>query len=1135
MGALSAPSTFVPRIDAAASARPAWLVPLPSRVLGDFVGPKIETWDHGRMHRRDDDRAEQERDRGTMTFGTDLRGGGPRDWNEELQTAREMPQEEFGERIERARLVHKVLTDFGDAALAGVKAILDGYILPMNPNEPLRSHVYLHNNIFFSRAVDSGLDTFKIVQGDAAARKSASRDAHNTGVLHRLDVPGLHTLATVLVERLGTRIVCQSVVPGILHGERSHELLYGAVETLSPLRCDAEMHELLEGSVGEGCMVATRTVAARPLTEEREEVVKKHRIAPPPPPAAKDGDAEVEEADGNELIRVCGPMEMKGILGSDKRRYVLDCTRLTPRDANWVSKENGGTGRWEDLMSHGAVGVGRTKASGLVPASLDDDEWTVCVLRPELVTNYAEAKINKYLAERQQPDAAKSEGDKVKNDEKGAKEEKDAEKGKEAPDSGKDGEDEESPDEDQNKAAKEKELVSAPETKEGAVADSKAATTQTKESMAEVEEEYIKSLRYNVNVFLPHTRSIESIDEAAHQQLQQDEEEARNLARHLWDVVLPNLTKEIRSSSGNALQLPVDGRSLTELLHQRGVNCRYLGRLADLARKEEAEDVIAAERSPSPDSTDGGSASSQRTAQPRFRMPLCWLEMLECEMVARAAKHVLDSYMQEPGTASSPGASSSSASAGVPAQTVASFISAVLSVGEESAAETERRTAISRGVEGAALDQEDVSALTLYDVGGSGNGGDCLIGGRDEIWADIEREIGRRYRYTLSLYNKSSPSSSKKSESRALYTPLLRRICQRSGIRIVAKRYDLGKKCVCGNAGGGGLSASHPIAPTDVLDILPLVKHAASVAGESFVPCSFDGNAAAGGAGGASLHVLLSDAKTVYEFGHANLSNGNPANVGVALDCAQEAAAMYQRVLESPVHPQISKCLKLTAVAHYHKEEPELAAEAAAKHLAVSVSLHGFDSAEVSNAHLTMADILLGAGKIAEGARHLRAAQFLMEFMAGRNYSGISSTYYRMGSHYYDAGRLEDALRFYAAAAGRRSEDRMFDCLIARNSAGVLARLGRFKAAFEYEKKAYQLYVTFLGEDHDATKACSNTLIQLMKLAVEQQKKSKIEEKERVKENAADAVADQIRADEEAEKAQPTKKKKKHSKKKNKK
>lgn len=109
----------------------------------------------------------------------------------------------------------------------------------------------------------------------------------------------------------------------------------------------------------------------------------------------------------------------------------------------------------------------------------------------------------------------------------------------------------------------------------------------------------------------------------------------------------------------------------------------------------------------------------------------------------------------------------------------------------------------------------------------------------------------------------------------------------------------------------------------------------------------------------------------------------------------------------------------------------------------------------------------------------------------------------------------------------------MFDCLIARNTAGVLASLGKFKQAFDYEKRAHQLYLTFLGEDHEQTKASSNSLVVsycllhltfmfwttytnrshplstlfvqgLMRYAVEQKKKSEIEEKERVKVNAAE-------------------------------
>ena len=39
----------------------------------------------------------------TSTYGLDIRGGSLRDWNEELQSAKEMPTETLQDRIDRAR------------------------------------------------------------------------------------------------------------------------------------------------------------------------------------------------------------------------------------------------------------------------------------------------------------------------------------------------------------------------------------------------------------------------------------------------------------------------------------------------------------------------------------------------------------------------------------------------------------------------------------------------------------------------------------------------------------------------------------------------------------------------------------------------------------------------------------------------------------------------------------------------------------------------------------------------------------------------------------------------------------------------------------------------------------------------
>lgn len=1008
-----APSTFTPRIDSVVQTPP-WLVPLPSSNEG--------TWQHNKMHGWNPNRTEEDL---MSTHGIEMRLGGMRDWNEEIQAAREMPTDTLTERMERAKFMHKIMTEFGDAALQGVKAIFDGFITPMNTHESSRSHVYLHNNIFFSRAIDTGMDTFKTFKGDNAARKSASRDATNINLLHRLDMPGIHTLGMVIVEYMGVRIVCQSVIPGILHGEKSHTLVYGTIDARNPIRHDDESHELAEEIFGEICMVASRTVLATPLSEERMEELKNTPVYPSPIQEEKKGDDD--EEDRKKTVKICGPIEMKVILGSDKRKYLLDCTRLTPRDANWIGKENGGTG----LMESAA------KKHRNIPSTLDDDDWVTSVLRPELVSSYAEMKVGKHLSKL------------IKEDEELLKGESAAT-----------GDDPSTENEAESKASK--------------LAEKRA-------KIEKAEKEYIKTLKYNVNVFLPDMRSIEDLDKDAYEQLQKDEEEVRSISRYLCETVLPKLTTAIRIGSEHGLSMPVDGGSLTEFIHQYGINCRYLGRLAELAMEEESRDI-----------------SDEKTGQklPRQRMPLCWLELLECEIVARAAKHVLNSYMIEQGSPS--------------AKLVASFLSAVMSTDEESASGTELRMNKSHHSHGT-LSEDDMNALVMM-LDGETDTADQR--GRSEIWSDIEREVARRFRYTLSLYGNTKSNESK---GRALYLPLLRRICQRSGIRLVGRRYDLGGKCLIG--GSGRLTASYPIAPTDIVDILPLVKHGASVAGESFVPCSFNG-----GLGSQSLHVLLNDVKMIYDAAYAKLSQG--IELPIALEYLNETAALCQRVVETTIHPQIQKCFKLTATAYANSKDLDLAVVAAGKCLSVSVSLHGFDSAEAYNAHVVMSDVYFAQGKIVEGMKHYRAVLFLGEAMAGPNYS-LAPLYFNIGRHYYEAGGYEDALRFYEVATKKRNQDRVIDGVIARHYASTLCHLERFKEAFDCEKNTFKLYSALYGEDHDRTKESAKWMKHFMTLAVEQGKLQQKKDKDTAKSSAADAIATQLLA---AEDAAAAKKKKKASK-----
>lgn len=75
--------------------RPSWLVPVP----GDLLEEE-NAWNHNSLHEYNPARAEIDL---SSTFGLDVRAGPVRDWNEELQNAREMPKATLLERIERAR------------------------------------------------------------------------------------------------------------------------------------------------------------------------------------------------------------------------------------------------------------------------------------------------------------------------------------------------------------------------------------------------------------------------------------------------------------------------------------------------------------------------------------------------------------------------------------------------------------------------------------------------------------------------------------------------------------------------------------------------------------------------------------------------------------------------------------------------------------------------------------------------------------------------------------------------------------------------------------------------------------------------------------------------------------------------
>eukprot|EP00898_Chlorokybus_atmophyticus_P003922 jgi/Chlat1/4530/Chrsp29S04454 len=290
-------------------------------------------------HRPDESRAE---DSLIAPHGADV-SGIARDWNEEYQSIRELPKETLQDRIVRDRALYKVHCDFIEAAEKGAKAVIDRCLPPVNAADPERFHMYVYNGIFFSFAVDSsmppppppppheatcalcaakqaeaiaaGLDPPKTevepqstlvavvqgaLEGEQATYASANNDLRGVRLLNKVDSAGLCTLAQAIVDYRGFRVIAQSIIPGILYGDKTAALQYGSVDNGKHIAWNEKFHEKV--------LSATKALH-----------IAEHTVL----------DGEAKE------VKLAAPLECKGIIGSDERYYVLDLFRMTPRDLNF--------------------------------------------------------------------------------------------------------------------------------------------------------------------------------------------------------------------------------------------------------------------------------------------------------------------------------------------------------------------------------------------------------------------------------------------------------------------------------------------------------------------------------------------------------------------------------------------------------------------------------------------------------------------------------------------------------------------------------------------------------------------------------------------------------------------------------
>lgn len=530
-------------------------------------------------HRRDAARAENAL---TLLYGNEPIGM-QRDWNEELQSCREFPHTTPQERILRDRALYKVTSDFVDAAINGAIGVISGCIPPINPTDPECFHMYVHNNIFFSFAIDADLEKLskkcvdsnsktwssgtlqsssdkasiplhgesqvpnggkdtgsssedlngtettqdvspeaQLAENEQATYASANNDLKGTKAYQEADVPGLYNLAMAIIDYRGHRVVAQSVLPGILQGDKSDSLLYGSVDNGKKICWNEDFHSKV-------------SEAAKRLH------LKEHLVL---------------DGSGN-VFKLAAPVECKGIVGGDDRHYLLDLLRVTPRDANYTG-----------------------------PGS------RFCILRPELITAFCQAQAAEALkpteVNSQEAVNLATDSDQLVNDSQNAA-------------------DADQLVNDSPNAADADTLVN--DSRNAADADKPDSTKEEKTedvkefaSVTAKASDGCEDIVFNPNVFTEFKLAGSPEEIAA------DEDNVRKVGQYLIDVVLPKFIQDLCTLEVS----PMDGQTLTEALHAHGINVRYIGKVA------------------------GGTK----------HLPHLW-DLCNNEIVVRSAKHIIKDLLRE--------------------------------------------------------------------------------------------------------------------------------------------------------------------------------------------------------------------------------------------------------------------------------------------------------------------------------------------------------------------------------------------------------------------------------------------------------------------------------------------------------
>lgn len=633
--------------------------------------------------------------------------GQTRDWNEELQTTRELSRKNLPERLLRERAIFKVHSDFVSAATRGAMAVIDGNVMAINPGEDPKMQMFIWNNIFFSLGFDVR-DHYKDLGGDAAAYVAPKNDLQGVKVFNAVDLEGLYTLGTVVIDYRGYRVTAQSIIPGILEREQEQSVVYGSIDFGKSVVTHSKYMDLLQRA-GSQLKILPHTVVN----------------------------------DKNEEIVLCSSVECKGIIGNDGRHYILDLLRTFPPDLNFLEVEGIELGKEARALGFPIV-----------------HKHKLACLRQELIDAFVESRYMmfiKYAAVQLQQLGLRKQMD-IFNKEP-PKEDKDSAKAlTNEPGDNKDVDEKKQLEEDEAKKIMESitDSISSGEKKdmEESTRDIVKKAALAVGSLKETEFD----IRFNPDVFSPGVKHLNPEGDFYKKQCHL----VKDASDFLLNVQIPAFLRECRDHSA----APMDGQTLSDNLHNRGINIRYLGIITKLlATAPELSYVYT---------------------------------IAVSEVLMRSTKHVFTTYMQ--------GLEMTHLSVAVAhflncllASTtqVNTVVSDELKSSSSSRARRNRRKGKQTSGNGAATGSANTDPL------------DWLSVSPKSLWKQIKDEAQAYFNFEMNVDSIDGVCESFQLQK----VSILRSFCQKSGIQLQLREYTLEVK------------NQLIFAEEDIINIFPVVKH----------------------------------------------------------------------------------------------------------------------------------------------------------------------------------------------------------------------------------------------------------------------------------------------------------------------